>query len=310
MANLNDTYCQRNSRYLQSPLGKGVGGSTIYYYGCYFVSLCRQLGVDPILFNQALVDRGCWNNDNYIIVDQLAKKFPEVFAGFAQQDSFTLDEYQAWCIDANIIAVCKVDARGIGGTGTHFVGEEKRDGVNALIWDPWYGDIIKVASRYNSYGNILSMRIFNLAQGWREAVKPYLSNTPQGAPMTMYTMKSGKQVDLANLDSDKVLANVYDEVINQGIYVKKVDVQAQIDSAVTSKTESLQKELNERPTITVTKEVPVEHIVEKTVEVVKEVPKEVIVTKEVPVPVKVPAGDFGALQLLTFVFQAITQGRW
>jgi hypothetical protein len=46
----------------------------------------------------------------------------------------------------------------------------------------------------------------------------------------MFTMKSGKQVDLANPDSMKVVAQVYDDVINLNLYVKKVDSENALDT--------------------------------------------------------------------------------
>ena len=177
MSNFNDIYCQRNARYLNEQLGKGVGGTTIYGYGCYFMSLCRQLEEDPLLINKLFLDYGLWTNQNYIDVSELANKLPSVFKMYKYQDNFTMDQFGAWCSDENIIAVCKVNAAAIGGSGTHFVGEERRDGVNAVIFDPYYGDIIRVADRYNDYGNILSMRIFYLQDNWKVALKQLLNIT-------------------------------------------------------------------------------------------------------------------------------------
>ena len=44
-----------------------------------------------------------------------------------------------------------------------------------------------------------------------------------GATMNMYTMKSGNQVDLDNVESMKVCADVFDQVVNQKIYTLNTD---------------------------------------------------------------------------------------
>ncbi len=125
-------------------------------------------------------------------------------------------------------------------------------------------------------------------------------------PPTMYTMKSGKQVDLSNLESNKVLADVFDEVINQGLWVKKSDVDAKIAAALLP----LQEELKNRPVVEVIKEVAVEKIVEKVVEVIKEVPKEVIKEVTVVKEVSVPAEELGALALISAALKRVIEGRW
>jgi hypothetical protein len=56
----------------------------------------------------------------------------------------------------------------------------------------------------------------------------------------MYTMKSGKQLDLSNTASMKVACDVYDEVINQGLYVKK----AELDELVKVKTAELSSKIS------------------------------------------------------------------
>jgi hypothetical protein len=217
----------------------------------------------------------------------------------------------AYLKDPSYFVVGEVSGKGIGGTGQHFVKIDRVDvtpqGTISMTYidDPWDGlEDQKVTNRYNQYGNILSLRVFKITKG----------NLPM-----MFTMKSGKQVDLSNMESNKVLAQVYDDVVNLQLYIRKTDVDARIQSEVTRLTaqktariEQLEKELRERPTITV------EKIVEKPVEIIKEVPvyteviKEVIVEKEVEKIVEkpVPAGTLGAQQLITLTLQAILSGRW
>jgi type II secretory pathway component PulM len=61
----------------------------------------------------------------------------------------------------------------------------------------------------------------------------------------MYTMPSGKQVDLGNAESMKVVANVYDEVINQQLYVKKVDAVIEEARAVKAAVDEKNRELEQ-----------------------------------------------------------------
>lgn len=240
---LNNYYCQRNNRYKNAPLGKGVGGSTIYYFGCYFVSLCRELGVDPLVFNKVLVDLGLWDDSNYIKVDQLASKLPDIFQEYFRKDDFTMEEWQGWCDNSNVVAIAKVDARGIGGSGTHFVAETSRDGNNAIIFDPWYGDIIKVADRYGKLGNILSLRIFVLNSKWKENIKKYgglNTSQPESSNMSIY-----KGLDLTNQDSMKVAVDIWDQVINQKQYLKKDEVEV-LKSNISKAYEKQIEELNKK----------------------------------------------------------------
>ncbi len=131
--------------------------------------------------------------------------------------------------------------------------------------------------------------------------------------MNMYTMKSGNQVDLSNFESNKVLADIYDEVIHQKIWVKVSEVNAKIEEAVKARTATLeqdktnlQKQLDERPVI----EKPVEVIKEVPVEVIKEVPKEVIKEVIVEKPVPTPSEQLGAKVLISLALQAIIERRW
>lgn len=147
---------------------------------------------------------------------------------------------------------------------------------------------------------------------------PFLLSLSNGNTMpNMYTMPSGKQIDLTNVESMKVVANVYDEVMNLQLYVKKTDVTKQVEDQVKEKTKTLQdrvtqleKELRERPTIEKPVEVIKEVVVTVPVEVIKEVPKEVIVEKEVIKEVQVPADNLGGLQLISLALKAIVERRW
>ena len=60
------------------------------------------------------------------------------------------------------IVVCRVNAKAIGGTGTHYlylVGQQK--GV-ALIYDPWRNVIELITKTYGNWGDILGINIFTV----------------------------------------------------------------------------------------------------------------------------------------------------
>ena len=59
-------------------------------------------------------------------------------------------------------------------------------------------------------------------------VKPEYMVTKEAS--NMYQMKSGKKVDLNNPESNKVLADLYDEVVNQQIYIKKTKLKEILDN--------------------------------------------------------------------------------
>lgn len=179
MSDLTNFYCQRNPRYLNSPIGKGVGGSDLYHYGCYFISLCRKLNVDPIVLNAYMVSIGLWDDNNYILVDKLAQKMPTVFKEFYYTSDFTIEQYEMVVNKQNIAVICQVSAVAIGGTGTHFVQGTKRDGFNAVVFDPWFGDEIKVATRYGNYGNILQLKVFGMVDNWQVNLKNLLNPIPE-----------------------------------------------------------------------------------------------------------------------------------
>lgn len=73
----------------------------------------------------------------------------------------------------------------------------------------------------------------------------WLRPTKEAAVSDMYTMKSGNKVDLSNKDSNIVLADKFDEVVYQGVYVKKADADKDAENRLTLQREQLQKEKDE-----------------------------------------------------------------
>ena len=294
----------------------GNSNYTIATDGCYLASILQGLVLAGHQFtiqqlNELFKQRGVFGAGSALLsAATIATKVGDIFLE-GRNEAWNDAKLIAYLKDPNYFVVGEVSGKGIGGTAQHFVKidrvDVKPDGKIAMTYidDPWDGlEDQKVTNRYNLYGNILSLRVFKITKGTMP---------------NMYTMPSGKQIDLSNTESMKIVANVYDEVMNRNLYIKKADVDARIQTEVNRLTEQLRgeveklnTELKERPTITV------EKIVEKPVEVIKEVPvyteviKEVIVEKEVEkiVEKKVPAETLGAQQLITLTLQAILSGRW
>lgn len=162
-------------------INMGFGNGSIYDFGCYLVSFTNGINekggynFTPESMNEWLKAAGAWvgPTKNYIDVINLHKYYPNVFESFQQIDPWNDVPPTRDLLKPNQVVVCRVDARGIGGSGTHFVllvGEE--DGV-AVIHDPWTGNREKITVRYGKIGNILGLRIFK--------IKPY--NQPSEPPV-------------------------------------------------------------------------------------------------------------------------------
>jgi hypothetical protein len=147
----------------------GYGSGSIFDYGCYLVSLVDGLVSHGYAFtiegfNEILKAKGLWVGPyrNYIDVDNIAAKYPEIFTSFHQVNTWpSNDQLNTW-INGNFVVVCQVNAAGIGGTGTHFVELKGWDGTVATIGDPWFGTVDTVTLHYGKYGNILSLRVFEI----------------------------------------------------------------------------------------------------------------------------------------------------
>lgn len=150
----------------------GLGSGSIYDFGCYLVSLTNGLvekGHDftPESLNEFLKEKGAWTGEfkNYINVDRLDDILPDIFISYEKIEPWNDIKQLEKFLNDDCIVIGKLDARPIGGSGTHFALITKVKNNNAYIFDPWFGDEIKVADRYNKYGNILSLRVFYLKKG-------------------------------------------------------------------------------------------------------------------------------------------------
>ena len=163
-------YKQTERKYKSIMLGFGDG--SIYNYGCYLISLCNgmnKLNYDftPESLNQFFKDRNLWVGKyrNYIDVDMLPSILPDMFRSFGKIEPWDNMKQLEKLLDDRCVVLGKVSAKGIGGTGTHFVLIDDTDGVNAVIHDPWTGEYQPVSNRYNKYGNILGLRVFKVIPG-------------------------------------------------------------------------------------------------------------------------------------------------
>lgn len=147
----------------------GFGSGSVYDYGCYLVSLVNGLSergynYTPRTFNQLLKDKDGWTGEykNYINVDKLDDILPDIFESFKKIEPCPDMSTIKWYLDRDYLIVAKVDARAIGGSGTHFVYVEYIKDNVTWIYDPWFGDLRKITDRYNKYGNLLGLRIFKV----------------------------------------------------------------------------------------------------------------------------------------------------
>jgi len=149
----------------------GFGNESVYNVGCYLVSLISGINkfghkLTPREFNQLLKDKNLFIGEykNYIDVDNLATKLPYMFSSFKKIEPWNDMATLKWYLSRDYVVLGKVDAKGIGGSGTHFVLVDDTDGDNAIIHDPWTDEYQPVANRYNKYGNILGLRIFGMVK--------------------------------------------------------------------------------------------------------------------------------------------------
>ena len=224
----------------------GFGSGSIYDFGCYLVSLVNGLaarGYDftPRTFNNFLKEKNAWTGQyrNYIDVDRLDDILPDIFESYKRIEPTPDMSTIKWYLDRDYLIVAKVNAKAIGGSGSHFVYVEYIKDNVTWIFDPWFGDLRKVTDRYGKLGNLLGLRVFKVKR------KSGSSDSESDNMSDMYTMPSGKQIDLSNKESMKVVANVYDEVINKQLYVKKSEVEKQIAEQVEPLRNELEKSHSE-----------------------------------------------------------------
>lgn len=189
----------------------GFGTSSIYSVGCYLVSLCNGLNkkgysFTPESLNDMLKTRNAFIGDykNYIDVINLDNYFPSVFGEFQQIDPWNDVPTTQELLNGDKVVVCKVNAKAIGGTGTHFVLLTGIVGGVAMIHDPWTGVEEKITVRYGKLGNILGVRIFN--------IKPYAVVNPL-PPQTPVKIDLGEPYGPQEVQAIKSMLNDKDRDI-------------------------------------------------------------------------------------------------
>lgn len=205
---------QRDPRWRYEKLGFGSG--SIGDFGCYITALTSGLnkaGYDftPQSLNQFFKEKKLWIGPykNYIDVANLHRVLPKIFKSFQKIEPFNNIKTLSGFMNENYIVLGKVNAKGIGGSGTHFVRITKIDGANAIIEDPWHGDELPVVMRYGDWKNILGLRIF-----W--------VNPREEASMPTDNIYKG--LDLNNPESMKVAVDVWYKTTKEHVLVLKKDL--------------------------------------------------------------------------------------
>ena len=146
----------------------GFGNESLYNVGCYLVSLVNGLNLKgwnftPESFNQLLRDKKLFIGEfkNYIDVDNLFKTLPDIFEFYQRVNAWN-EHVLTDSLEKGMVVLGHVDARGISGTGTHFVLILKFENGVVTIFDPWDGKEELVTKKYGKYGNILGLRVFGV----------------------------------------------------------------------------------------------------------------------------------------------------
>lgn len=210
-----------NQRDYNQLLGYGTGTQTIANYGCFMVNIYDALKERGLYtgsvgqLNQHLKDIGVYTPQNPTLIN---------VATLGANSKYFVQGYKEAYSDAGVlkylaepgkyILIGEVSAKGIGGTGQHFVKIIRADSTNGKITmtyidDPWGGlSNQKVTTRYGTYGNVLSLRVLELAKGAE-------------MPETI-------QVEKSKFEELVTKATKYDE-INKNGYVTKADHDAEVN---------------------------------------------------------------------------------
>jgi len=163
----------------------GNGTSSIGAVGCYLCSLVsglsdRGYGWDPASFNLLLIADKAWVGpyENYIDSGNLEKYMPDVFTSFKKIDPYNDQPKIDQLVGENLIGVCRVNARAIGGTGTHYLLLKGQNKGVALIFDPYTNKIEPITTTYGKYGDILGIDVFGVKTKSTVPEPPVVIPTP------------------------------------------------------------------------------------------------------------------------------------
>lgn len=160
-------------------LGYGTGTQTIARYGCFMVAVydaLKQRGKITATvgqWNEYLKQIGVYTPEKPTLLDvaTLGAKGTKYFITGRKEAYSDAKVIEYLAQPDKYILIGEVSAKGIGGTGQHFVkiiGADRENGVIKMTYidDPWGGlDNQKITTRYGAYGNVLSLRVLELAEG-------------------------------------------------------------------------------------------------------------------------------------------------
>lgn len=187
--------------------------------GCYFSALLHGLQLrgynfSVSKFNQYMIENHAFYKDTAMIsASLLPQRLPNIFLE-GRNEAWNDGLLLTYLENREYIVIGEVDGKAIGGSGQHFVYIDRVDATNRgtismTYIDDSYGGLEdqKVTTRYNGFGNILSLRVFK--------VKLPSQNQGGGDMANMY-----KGLDLSNQESMKVAVDVWDRV-QKGEFVEK-----------------------------------------------------------------------------------------
>lgn len=203
----------------------GNSNYTIATDGCYLCSIHQGLKLAGYNFtiqelNQLFKDKGVFAAGSGLLSSAtIAAKVGNIFLE-GRNEAWNDAKIVQYLKDPNYFVVGEVSGKGIGGQYQHFVKIDRVDlnqngTINmTFIDDPWDGlEDQKVTTRYNAYGNILSLRVFKIVKGNTNMADMYPSKAPN--------------LDLNNKDSMKVAVDAWVRLVN-GDLVDKSKMEAEL----------------------------------------------------------------------------------
>ena len=201
----------------------GNSNYTIATDGCYLVSIHDGLDSAGYNFtiqqlNQLFKDRGVFAQGSGLLgASTIAAKVGDIFLE-GRNEAWNDGKLIAYLKDPSYFVIGEVSGKGIGGSFQHFVRiisvDVKSDGKISMTYinDPWDGlHNQKVTTRYNNYGNILSLRVFKIKK-----VGGDMANMYKGYDLANpESMKSAVDVLVRVLAGEFVDRNVYDQSISE-----------------------------------------------------------------------------------------------
>ena len=190
-------YNQYDKRWKNQLLG--TSNVTIGGYGCNLTCIAQGLldhGWDytPLSLNALFTKNGSFTNGNLINPVTVASKNPHLFYS-AWSEGWSDEKVKKYMSEHDkYIVIGEVDAKGIGGSGQHFVllidlvmnGNKIS---NTLIGDPWGGLEQLVTIRYAKYGCIKSLRVYQVKS------KNGNNQQPSGSTDNSSSESEGKMYD-------------------------------------------------------------------------------------------------------------------